>query len=106
MPALVKAFLEQVMRPGVAFEYSADKRSTKKLLEGRSARLVVTMGMPPIIYRLWFLAHGTAAMRRGILNFVGIGPVRETFFGMIEQSSPEKRARWLAEVRELGRQGI
>ena len=30
----------------------------KRLLEGRSARVVVTMGMPAFFYRLWFLSHG------------------------------------------------
>lgn len=46
MPALLKAFLEQVMRPSVAFAYT-DEGFPKKLLAGRSARIVVTMGMPP-----------------------------------------------------------
>jgi putative NADPH-quinone reductase len=46
MPAVVKAFLEQVMRPGIAFAYQS-KGFPKKFLTGRTARLVVTMGMPP-----------------------------------------------------------
>jgi putative NADPH-quinone reductase len=74
MPAMLKAFLEQVARPGVAFTYP-EKNSggfPKNLLKGRSARLVVTMGMPAFFYRLWFLAHGVAGLRRSILNFVGI----------------------------------
>ncbi len=45
VPALVKAFLEQVMRPDFAFAY-APNGMAKKLLGGRSARLIVTMGMP------------------------------------------------------------
>ena len=43
MPALLKAFIEQVMRPGVALEYR-EHGFPKALLAGRSARLVVTMG--------------------------------------------------------------
>jgi putative NADPH-quinone reductase len=50
MPALVKAFLEQVMRPGTAFAYQTNG-FPKMLLRGRSARLVVTMGMPVLAYR-------------------------------------------------------
>lgn len=105
MPALLKAFLEQVMRPGVAFEYGAHGGLAKALLKGRTARLVVTMGMPAVVYRLWFLNHGIAALRRGILNFVGIRPVRETLFGMLAQSGDDTRRKWLAEVRALGRRG-
>jgi putative NADPH-quinone reductase len=104
MPALLKAFLEQVMRPGVAFAY-ADGRSggfVKTLLKGRSARVVVTMGMPAFFYRLWYFAHGIAGLRRNILNFVGISPVRETLFGNVEGADAATRERWLAQMRRLG----
>ncbi|MER9231234.1 hypothetical protein NKI56_03850 [Mesorhizobium sp. M0622] len=30
--------------------------------------VVVTMGMPSVLYRLWFLGHGIAGMRRSILG--------------------------------------
>ncbi|MGX8012419.1 NAD(P)H-dependent oxidoreductase [Mesorhizobium sp. ORM8.1] len=103
MPALLKAFLEQVMRPGTAFAYpDKGKGFAKSLLQGRSARLVVTMGMPAPVYRIWFLSHGIAGMRRGILNFVGIKPVRETLFGMVANASGEKRAGWVKQMQSLG----
>ena len=102
-PALLKAFLEQVMRPGTAFAYPAKGEGfAKSLLRGRSARLVVTMGMPAAVYRIWFLSHGIAGMRRGILNFVGIRPVRETLFGMVASASDAKRAKWLRQMERLG----
>ena len=89
MPAMLKAFLEQVMRPGTAFAYpdTGGVSLPKTLLKGRSARVVVTMGMPAFFYRLWYLGHGVAGMRRNILNFVGIGPVRETLFGLVAAAS-------------------
>ncbi|MGE0500553.1 MAG: NAD(P)H-dependent oxidoreductase [Rhizobiaceae bacterium] len=103
MPALMKAFLEQTMRPGIAFAYPENgKGMVKTLLKGRTARVVVTMGMPAFFYRLWFLSHGVAGLRRSILNFVGIRPVRETFFGMVEGASPARRAAWLETMRALG----
>ncbi|MGX8008852.1 NAD(P)H-dependent oxidoreductase [Mesorhizobium sp. ORM8.1] len=103
MPAMLKAFLEQVMRPGMAFAYP-DKSGgfTKTLLRGRSARVVVTMSMPSVLYRLWFLGHGIAGMRRSILHFVGISPVRETLFGMVASASDATRAKWIRQMRELG----
>ena len=105
MPALLKAFLEQVMRPGVAFAYpeAGESGFARTLLKGRSARLVVTMGMPAAFYRLWYLGHGVAGMRRNILNFVGIGPVRETLFGMVEGASDARRGKWIASMHALGR---
>ena len=107
VPAMLKAFLEQVMRPGTAFAYPAKGESfAKSLLGGRSARLVVTMGMPAAVYRIWFLSHGIAGMRRGILNFVGIRPVRETLFGMVASASEAKRAKWIGQMRLLGERGL
>jgi len=102
MPALLKAFLEQVMRPGIAFEYS--KQGPRTLLAGRSARLIVTMGMPAFLYRLYFLSHGVAGIRRSILRFVGFKPVRTTLFGLVTAAKEDKRRNWLAQVRALGRQ--
>ena len=107
MPALLKAFLEQVMRPGTAFAYPDEGSAGfgKTLLKGRSARVVVTMGMPAFFYRLWFLSHGIAGMRRNILNFVGIKPVRETLFGLVEGVSAARRERWIEKMRSLGERG-
>ncbi|PDQ23119.1 dehydrogenase [Mesorhizobium sanjuanii] len=103
MPALLKAFLEQVMRPGTAFAYpDGAGRLPRTLLRGRSARVVVTMGMPSFVYRLWFLGHGLAGMRRSVLRFAGISPVRETLFGMVAGSSDATRAKWIAQMRKLG----
>ncbi len=102
MPALVKAFLEQVFRPGTAFEYQPNG-FPKKLLAGRSARLVVTMGMPALVYRWFFGAHGIRGIERNILEFVGIKPVRESFFGNVEGAREETRAKWLEAMRAHGR---
>jgi putative NADPH-quinone reductase len=99
-PALVKAFLEQVMRPGVAFCY--EKNGTRKLLTGRSAHIVVTMGMPAWLYRTFFCSHGIRGLRRNILKFVGFSPVRTTMFGSIEGASESRRSRWLEIMGEYG----
>jgi putative NADPH-quinone reductase len=101
MPALVKAFLEQIMRPGVAFAYQS-KGLPKKLLAGRSARIIVTMGMPAFAYRFFFFSHGMRALNRNILGFVGIGPIRTSLFGMVADASETKRRAWLGQMRALG----
>jgi putative NADPH-quinone reductase len=103
-PALVQAFLEQTMRPGFAYRYR-EKGLPEKLMKGRPARLVVTMGMPALAYRFWFMEHGVKRITQGVLGFVGFSPVRVTYFGMIEQASDAKREDWLQRMRELGRAG-
>ena len=99
MPALVKAFFEQVLRPGFAFETGGSGWAPK--LKGKSARIVVTMGMPAAFYRWYFGAHSLKSLRRNVLSFVGIKPVRATLLGLVEGSA-KRRERWLKKMRELG----
>ena len=104
MPALLKGFFEQALRPGFAVGRSGSEASWKRLLAGKSARVVVTMGMPAFVYRWFFRAHGLKSLERNILGFVGIGPIRETLIGTVE-ASPARRERWLAKLRALGERG-
>jgi putative NADPH-quinone reductase len=100
MPAVVKAFFEQVLRPGFAFEITAHGWTAK--LHGRTARVVVTMGMPAAAYRWYFGAHSLKSLRRNVLSFVGIKPVRATLIGSVESTKAKTRDRWLAKLRALG----
>ncbi len=103
VPALFKGFLEQVARPEFAFRYR-EKGFPAKLLAGRSARVIVTMGMPAIAYSLFYRAHSLKSLERNILRFVGINPVHHTIVGRIDKSD-EHRRRWLEEIRLLGFEG-
>jgi putative NADPH-quinone reductase len=103
MPALLKGFLEQVARPGFAFEREGSSAAfTRKGLSGRSARVVVTMGMPALVYRWYFRAHSVKSLERNILGFVGIKPVHETLIGGVGNLNEESARAWLAKLRRLG----
>lgn len=103
MPALMKAFLEQLFRPGFAFGGEGEKTMWSGKLKGRSARVVVTMGMPAFFYRWFFRAHSLKSLERNILKFCGIKPVRETLLGMVDSVSDARRDRWLQSMHELGK---
>ena len=105
MPALLKGFLEHVVRPGFAIAGASSGGMGHKLLGGRSARVVVTMGMPALVYRWYFQAHSVALLERNVLGFAGIGPIHRTMIGMVEGMSGPQRARWLDRLRDLGMQG-
>lgn len=105
MPALVKAFLEQTFRPGFAVSDAQDGAVWEKLLTGRSARIVVTMGMPALVYRWYFRAHGVRSLERNILAFSGIGPIRESLIGGVGDKDATARGRWIARMQEFGREG-
>lgn len=102
MPALLKGFFEQVFRPGFAFQYGVRKGLPKKQLTGKSARIVVTMGMPAFVYRWVYFAHSVKSLERNILGFAGIGPIRTTLIGMVEAQTDRHRAAWLDTMRMLG----
>lgn len=104
-PALLKAFFEQVFRYGFALE-AGGGRGLGGLLKGRSARIIVTMGMPAFFYNLVFGAFGVRGFERGVLWISGFRPVRHTFLGGIGGASAEARSGWLAKARRLGVRGI
>ena len=103
-PALLRGFLEQVARGSFVAETTG--RGIKQNLKGRSARLIVTMGMPALIYRLMFHEHGVRNIMQGVLGFGGIAPRRRTLFGMVESVSAKQRQSWLDKVRAMGREGV
>ena len=103
MPALLKAFLEQVARPGFAVEPEGAKPFGRKPLSGRSARVVVTMGMPALAYRWFYRAHSVKSLERNILGFVGFAPVNETLIGSVDGLGADGVARWQAKLHQLGR---
>jgi putative NADPH-quinone reductase len=103
MPALLKGFLEQVARPGFALSKTVEQGGLpKKLLAGRSARIVVTMGMPGLVYRWYFRAHSVKALERNILGFIGIAPIHETLIGTVEGMSKEQYTGWIRKLAILG----
>lgn len=101
MPARLKALLEQAFRPAFAFGGKTVSPGGGKL-KGRSARIIITMGMPAAAYRVFYLAHSLRSLKRNILALVGIGPVRDTIIGAVETRSDASRKRCLAQIRKMG----
>jgi putative NADPH-quinone reductase len=102
-PALLKGFIDRVFLPGFAFKYREDSRFWDRLLAGRRARLLVTMDSPSWYYRLVVRQPGHQMMRRSILEFSGVKPVRTSVFGPVRGSTAAARERWLARAAALGR---
>ncbi len=102
MPALLKGFLEQVLHHETAFEKTGPGEFPRGKFTNKSARVIVTMGMPAAFYRFWYMAHGLKSLERNILRFVGFKPVRDTLFGMVDAASDARRKAWLDKVRTLG----
>ena len=104
MPAQLKGFLEQVMRPGFSFQKGGGIPFANKALTGRSARVVVTMGMPAMMCRWYFRAHSVKSLEPDILGFTGISPMHETLIGRVGQLTDAAAKKWLVKPQQMGRE--
>lgn len=97
-PAALKAFMEQVFRYGFALgEPGSGKMG---LLGGRTARVLITMGMPAPFFHFAFDGAGLKCVTRGVLRLAGF-EVRSTIIGSVDRSA-ERRRDWLRRIESLG----
>ena len=104
MPAIMKGFIERVLQGDLLAIQRSGGKASWKIFKGKSARVIMTMGMPGWFYRWYYGAHALKLLKRNILHFTGIRPVRSTVYGMIEAVGDDKRKQWLREVEALGHQ--
>jgi putative NADPH-quinone reductase len=102
-PALLKAFLEQLAR-GQFLLREGKHGFPAGGLKGRSVRVIVTMGMPPLVYRVIFGARGIKAFNQGILRLAGLSPIRTSYFGGSEISPPNCE-KLIGKIYQMGRRG-
>lgn len=102
LPAHTKAALEHVLRPGITAPGGDRGPGELKPLTGRSAHVVVTMGMPGFVYRWFYRSHSLKSLERNVLRFVGFGPVRHSLIGLVASPSPKAHARWIERLRRDG----
>lgn len=103
MPAVLKGFIDRVFLPGYAFKYRKDSPWWDRLLAGRTAELLVTMDSPPWYFRWVTRMPGHHQMKKAILEFCGIRPVKVHSFGPVRSASPVQLAQWVDQARSLGR---
>jgi NAD(P)H dehydrogenase (quinone) len=64
--------------------------------------MIVTLDSPGWYYRIFMGNAGFTAMKKGILEFCGISPVKITSLNMIKSSSEKQRLNWIQQVEKLG----
>lgn len=102
-PALLKGLFDRVFLPGYAFRYRQGSQFWDRLLSGRRAHALVSMDTPPWYFRLVYRMPGHNQMKRTILEFCGIKPVKISSFGPLRFSTQQQRERWLDQVRAFAR---
>ena len=103
-PALLKGFIDRLFLPGFAFEYQEKSPFPKKLLIGKTARLIITTDTPNWYYSLVYRKPGHNSMKKSILGFCGIKPVKITTIGPVKNSTDIQRNTWLEKVEYLGKE--
>jgi len=104
MPAIMKGFIERVLQGDLLAIQKSGGTASWKIFKGKSARVIMTMGMPGLIYRWYYGAHALKLLKRNVLHLIGVSPVRSTVYGMIEAVGDQTRKQWLREVEALGHQ--
>ncbi|MGY6706218.1 NAD(P)H-dependent oxidoreductase [Roseinatronobacter sp.] len=102
MPARLKGFLDRVLYPGFAFREEGGHYYG--LLAPRTAELLITMDVPPPVYRWVQGAPGQRAMARATLGLCGIKTLRVHHFSPPGHSEAPTRATWVTQARALGEQ--
>lgn len=98
MPALLKGFIDRVLTPGFAFNYTS-KGKIEKLMTGKTTEIICTLDYPIFIFKTLFNGGGVKVMRKMILNFCGFKNSKTTYIGPIIKSTPAQREKWLSNIK-------
>jgi NAD(P)H dehydrogenase (quinone) len=103
LPAMTKGFLDRLFLPGFVFRYRENSVWWDKLLKGKTARIIVTMDQPAWYYWLVNGEPSINQLKKTVLQYCGVNPVRVSAIGPVRGSTDAKRAKWLRKVEDLGR---
>jgi len=102
LPAMMKGFIDRLFLPGITYKYRENSLWWDKLLKGKTARIITTIDQPAWYYRLVYRSPSVNQLKRSILEFCGVKPVKVTFVGIIKTATPEKRATWIRKIYSMG----
>ena len=100
-PAILKGWIDRVLRPEVAYRFVANDQGEgvpQGLLRARSAIVFNTANTPEDRERAWFGDPLEILWKKCVFDLCGIKNVQRRTFSVIITSTPEQRAKWLAEV--------
>jgi putative NADPH-quinone reductase len=102
LPAIIKGFIDRLFLPGFAFKYRENSVWWDKLLKGKTAHIITTLDQPGLYYRFFFGRPSVNQLRKSVLEFCGVKPVKVTYVGIIKTSDIKKREVWLEKIKLLG----
>ncbi|MCG8478688.1 MAG: NAD(P)H-dependent oxidoreductase [Spirochaetales bacterium] len=106
VPAQLKGLFDRILLPGVAFTFDPGKSVPRKLLAGRTARVIVTADAP-IWYHRFVSGDPVVKVVKGlVLEFCGVAVTGVSRFGPIKGSADSVRVKWLGVVHVAGARDV
>ena len=99
-PAILKGWIDRVFRQGVAYEF-AEGGGIVGHLEGKKAVVITTSNTPRDVELELFGDPLENLWKNCVFGFCGVEDFFRRNFESIVMSTPEQRADWLAEVRQI-----
>ena len=103
LPAIAKGFIDRLFLPSFAFEYRKNSVWWDKLLTGKTAHIICTLDQPGWYYWLVYGRPSVNQLKKSTLEFCGIKPVKVTYVGIVKDSKPEVRKKWLRDIEKLAK---
>ncbi|OOV17782.1 NAD(P)H-dependent oxidoreductase [Flavobacterium sp. LM4] len=102
LPAITKGFIDRLFLPGMAFQYRENSVWWDKLLKGKTAHIITTLDQPGWYYRFVYARPSVNQLKKCILQFCGVKPVKVSYIGIIKTADEEQREKWLQKVYTYG----
>jgi len=101
MPAMTKGFIDKVIFPGVAYDYTKSGYGMVPLFKNiKSVTVITTMNTPRIFYRLIFGNAIKKALLTGTFWKTGYKKRKWISFNMVKMVSDAKRKKWLEKLEK------
>jgi NAD(P)H dehydrogenase (quinone) len=102
-PALLKAFIDRLFLPGMAFTSEPNSLKYQKLLKGKTAHIIYTMDSPWVYFDVYLKAPGINALKKSVLSFCGVRTKKITKFRIVKNANQQTRERWIEKTKLLGK---
>lgn len=102
MPTKAKAVLERALLPGFGFKYHQKGMMWDKLLDGKTADVVITADTPTWLDTIIYRKPARRVIKNQVLGFCGIKTKHCLQFGSVKLASDKKINGWITKAEILG----
>lgn len=99
MPAMTKGFIDKIIFPGSAYDYTNSNYGMTSLLANiKSTTVITTMNTPKSLYAIKYGNAIKNAMIKGTLKKIGLKNIKWISFNQVKRSKESQRKKWLTNL--------